>query len=150
MRKRLLTAVLSVILFAIIFSWFFFVPSSQREPNVYYFGFSETFVFVILYAGPVYLLAGLPISILIDKLAAKFQRNSKWKRYFFGFGLYSLAGTLVGALLLILLNQNANLFDVIPFSICCLVASNLYYHLLLLVSKIDLVLNNRCSFVQEE
>jgi urea transporter len=125
MRRKFLTVVLSVILFATIFSCFFFVPSSQREPNVYYFGFFETFVFVILYAGPVYLLVGLPLSIFIDKLVAKFHRTSKWKRYFFGLGLYSLAGTLVGALLPIILNQNANLFDVIPFLICCLVASNI-------------------------
>ncbi len=146
MRKRLLTVILSVILFATIFSWFFFVPSSQREPNVYYFGFFETFTFVIIYAGPVYLLAGLPLSIFIDKSVAKIQRTSKWKCYFFGLGLYSIAGALVGVILLILLNQNANLFDIIPFSICCLLASNIYYHLLLLVSKIDVVLHNRTIF----
>jgi hypothetical protein len=77
MMKRLLTALLSAVLFATIFSWISYVPSSQREPNVYYFGFSETFAFVIIYAGPVYFLVGLPLSIFIDKLVRKFYRKSK-------------------------------------------------------------------------
>ncbi|GAQ19277.1 lipoprotein [Oceanobacillus picturae] len=37
--RRVLTALLSTILFSIIYSWIFYVPISQREPNVYYFGF---------------------------------------------------------------------------------------------------------------
>ena len=93
--KRFLTAALSAILFATIFSWFFFVPSSQREPNVYYSGFSETFTLVIIYAGPVFFLVGLPLSIFIDKLVAKFNKSLRWARYFFGLGLYSLAGILL-------------------------------------------------------
>jgi len=93
--KRLLTVVLSVVFFATIFSWVSYVPSSQREPNVYYFGFLETFTFVIIYAGPIYFLAGLPLSIVIDKLMDKSNRKSKWAKYFVGLGLYSLFGILV-------------------------------------------------------
>src|SRR5699024_12266853 len=59
--KRFLTVILSVVLFATVYSWVSYVPISQREPNVYYFGFFETFIFVIIYAGPIYFLAGLPL-----------------------------------------------------------------------------------------
>ena len=137
--KRFLTVVLSVVLFATIYSWFFYVPSSQREPNVYYFGFSETFIFVIIYAGPVYFLVGLPLSIFIDKLIGKTKRNSKWAMYFVGLGLYSLVGTLVGFILLIIFSQNINIYqlEVISYSICGFIAANFYFHLSLLISKIN-------------
>ncbi|KAB2487459.1 hypothetical protein [Priestia endophytica] len=134
MAKRFLTAVLSVILFAIIFSCFSFVPSSQREPNVYYFGFLETFIFVIIYAGPIYLIIGVPLSIFIDKLIKKANNTLKWARYFIGLGLYSLAGILVGTLFIIF-SQHIQLLEVISFSVYGFVASNIYYHLLLLASK---------------
>jgi hypothetical protein len=137
MAKRFLTAVLSVILFATIFSWFSFVPSSQREPNVYYFDFLETFMFVIIYAGPIYLIIGVPLSIFIDKLIKKANRTSKWARYFVGLGLYSLAGILVG-MLFVIFSQHLHLLEVISFSIYGFVASNIYYHLLLLASRINI------------
>ena len=138
--KRFLTAALSAI-FATIFSWFFFVPNSQREPNVYYSGFSETFTLAIIYAGPVFFLVGLPFSIIIDKLVGKFNESLKWTRYFFGLGSYSLAGILFGVVFISILNPNIYLEDVISFSICCFIASNIYYHLLLSVSKINLIFN---------
>ncbi|RKL64719.1 hypothetical protein CR203_24810 [Salipaludibacillus neizhouensis] len=54
--NKFLSAVLAIILFSALYSWFGYVPISQREPNVYYFGFFETFVFVVIYAGPVFFL----------------------------------------------------------------------------------------------
>lgn len=137
--KRLLTVVLSVVLFASIYSWFSYVPSSQREPNVYYFGFFETFMFVVIYAGPVYFLVGLPLSIYIDNLIAKTNSNSNWARYFVGLGLYSFTGTLVGIIVLLIFSQSMDVYqlDVISFSIYGLIASNFYYHLSLLILKIN-------------
>ncbi len=40
---RLIAAGLSVVLIGTFFSLVSFVPSSQQEDNVYYFGFFETF-----------------------------------------------------------------------------------------------------------
>ncbi|TMN23350.1 hypothetical protein [Lentibacillus cibarius] len=134
--KRLLTVALSVVLFATVYSWISYVPMSQREPNVYYFGFFETFILVIIYAGPLYFLVGLPLSILIDKSIEKFNRKSKLTRYFIGLGLYSLAGAVVGLVFLIIGSQNLYRLDVISFSIYGFVASNFYFHLSLLIAKI--------------
>jgi hypothetical protein len=139
MMKRLLTTALSVVLFATIFSLISYVPISQREPNVYYFGFFETFVFVMIYAGPIYFLVGLPLSIFIDKIIKKSNRESKWAKYFVGLGLYSLFGTLIGTIFLIFLSQNSNILslEVLSFSIYGFIASNFYYHLSLIVPKIN-------------
>ncbi|WP_066074648.1 hypothetical protein [Neobacillus soli] len=134
--KRLLTVALSVVLFATIFSWVSYVPSSQRESNAYYFGFLETFILVIIYAGPVYFLVGLPLSIFIDKLIEKSNRKSKWAKYFFGLGLYSLIGTLIGVIFPIIFGQNIFQQEVISLSIYGIAASNFYFHLSLLIPKI--------------
>ncbi|WP_156312255.1 hypothetical protein [Lysinibacillus contaminans] len=137
MMKRFLTALISVILFATILSWISYTPSSQREHNVYYFGFLETFMFVFFYAGPVYLLVGLPLSFFIDKLIGKTKSNSKLTRYSIGLGLYSFVGTLVGFIFVILLTQNVYWSEIISFSIYGFIASIFYYHLSLLLSKIN-------------
>ncbi|SES61824.1 hypothetical protein SAMN05216389_10142 [Oceanobacillus limi] len=133
--KRFVTALLATVVFAAIFSGFSYVPTSQREPNVYYFGFFETMVFVIIYASPVYFLVGLPSSILIDKIVIKVYGKSKWNRYFWRLGFYSLAGILISVILLVFI-QNNDLLEAIPFTICCMIASNIYFHLYLLVSKV--------------
>lgn len=130
---RLLTVVLSVILFATIFSWLSYVPSSQREPNVYYFGFLETIIFVIIYSGPVYFLIGLPLSISIDKLIEKSNRA----KYLVGLGLYSLVGAIVGiCYLIIIFSPNTYNLEIITFSIYGIIASNIYFHLSFLISKV--------------
>jgi len=134
--KRFLTTALSVVLFATIYSWISYVPISQRESNVYYFGFFEVFIFVVIYAGPIYFLVGLPLSIFIDKLIKKFNRRAKLARYFIGLGLYSLVGILVGLVFLIIASQDLNRMDVTSFSIYGFIASNFYFHLSLLLSKI--------------
>lgn len=134
--RRVLTALLSTILFAIIYSWIFYVPSSQREPNVYYFGFLEISVFVIIYTAPAYFLVGLLVSLLIDKLVGNVDRNSKWKLYFIQLGLYSLAGILVGLIYLKIFSNSMYLVEIIYFLLVGFAASNLYFHLLLLVRKI--------------
>lgn len=133
--KRILTAVLSTFLFSTLLAWVSYTPSVQREPNVYYFGFLETFFLVVIYAGPVYFLAGIPLSIIIDELIGKTKSNSRWTKYFFGLGLYSLVGVLVGFIFPILFTENIDLQGIIPYSIYGCIAANFYYHVVLLVLK---------------
>lgn len=133
--KRFLTIALSVLLFATIFSWVSYVPSAQREPNVYYFSFLETFVFVIIYAGPVYFLVGLPLSIVIDKFINKMTESSKYRKYFARLSVYSLVGMIVGATFLFFFSPITFQLEIISFVIYGLVASNFYFHLSLLLAK---------------
>ncbi|WP_201777914.1 hypothetical protein [Ornithinibacillus contaminans] len=145
LMRRFLTVLLAIIVLAAFLSWILYVPHSQRYPNGYYFGFFETIIIVIIYATPIY-IAGLPISIGIDRLLAKINNSSRLLRYVLGLSLYSLAGLLVSVILLILFDQNIYTLEIVPFALCCVVASNLYYHLFMLVSRIkrnkDFILNN--------
>ncbi|AIF45270.1 hypothetical protein [Virgibacillus sp. SK37] len=135
-KKRLLTTILAIIVFATLFSAISYVPSSQREPNVYYFGFLETFLFVVIYSGPVYFLVGLPASIIIDRLVRRLVKRYVWKKYFIQLGLYSLAGVLAGFVLSLFSGGTLSKEEVLPLAILGLAAAIIYFHVSLLVSKI--------------
>ncbi|MYL60102.1 hypothetical protein GLW20_21545 [Virgibacillus halodenitrificans] len=134
--KRLLTTILAIIIFATLLSAISYVPSSQREPNVYYFGFLETFLIVVIYSGPVYFLVGLPASIFIDKLARRLGKHYGWKKYFIQLGLYSLAGVLAGFVFSLFYGGTISSEEVLPLSILGVAAAIIYFHVSLLVSKI--------------
>lgn len=134
--KRLLTVVLSVVLFSTLFSLVSYISISQRESNDFFIRFLGMFMIGIIYAGPIYFLVGLPLSICIDKLIEKFNKKSKWARYFVGLGLYSLAGTLAGDIFVIIFNPKIHLYEVISHAIAGIIASTIYFHLSLLISSI--------------
>src|SRR5699024_7234110 len=54
--KRILTVILSVVFFAIVYCWVSFVTFSPREHNVCYFSLFDTFIFVFFYDGFSYFL----------------------------------------------------------------------------------------------
>ncbi|ARK20769.1 hypothetical protein [Sporosarcina ureae] len=127
--KRFISAIIAAIFFAIIYSAISYVPESQREPNTYYFGYAETMVFVMLYAGPIFLLIGIPLSIMIDKL----MKNKK-SQYVKKLVFYSVAGLLIGALFPLILLPGLNSVSLIVlYAGIGLMAANIYFHTLLLL-----------------
>lgn len=127
--KRFLSAIIATILFAIVYSAISYAPESQREPNTYYFGFTETIVFVMLYAGPVFLLIGIPLSIMIDK-----SIENKKSQYIKKLVFYSVAGLLIGALFPLVLLPGLNLASLIVlYAGIGLMAANIYFHTFLLL-----------------
>lgn len=72
MKIKLVTTLVSILVFAILYSWNAYIPHAEREPDTYYFGFWETAIFVILYAGPIYLVAGIPLSYAGDVILRRF------------------------------------------------------------------------------
>ncbi|WP_047979536.1 hypothetical protein [Ornithinibacillus contaminans] len=136
--RKLLSAALSTILFAIIISWIFHTPRSQQNPNDDFFGFSVLVNVILLYTGPVYFLAGIPISILIEKLVHRNYNYSRLGRYFIQLGLYSFFGVLVSSLSLIVsFSLNFNLSDHLSLSLYGILASTIYFHLLLLLNTVN-------------
>ncbi|MFC4355005.1 hypothetical protein ACFO0S_08095 [Chryseomicrobium palamuruense] len=78
MKVKLLTAVFAIIVFALLYSWNLYVPKAERDVGTYYFGFWEVVFFVIIYAGPIYLIAGIPLSYGGDKLLQRFNHSAAW------------------------------------------------------------------------
>lgn len=129
--SRIVIIALAIILFALGISCISYVSALQQSDNIYYFSFFETFIFTVIYVGPIYLVIGTPISILIDKLIKKINRKSKWRRYFIGLGMYSLAGIAISLIF------KGEYIEALPISILGFIASNLFFHLSLLLTSED-------------
>ncbi|WP_303969436.1 hypothetical protein [Sporosarcina ureae] len=137
--KRFISAVIAAILFAIIYSAISYVPESQRESSTYYLGFSEAMVFVMLYAGPIFLLIGIPLSIMIDTL----MKNKK-SQYVKKLVFYSAAGLLIGALFPLILLPGLNSVSLIVlYAGIGLMAANIYFHTFLLLPPHNNISTNK-------
>ncbi|SFQ40054.1 hypothetical protein [Salibacterium halotolerans] len=135
--KKLSVAAGSSLIFAAIFaaigSWLSYVPNSQREPDIYYPTFFDEFRFALIFAGPVFFLIGIPLSIIIDR-----KGRSKPLRYFVLLGLYSVVGLLIGTFYYVMFFTALYPSAGILFAILGFFASNLYFHLLLGITKIKM------------
>lgn len=117
-KKRFLTATLSVILFAIIYSYFY-------TPD---FDFFWSILFASIFAGPIYYFIGIPISLLIDIGMKNIEIKSKKVKYLLSFGMYSIAGILAGVTFFINSTQSFLIKETIIFSAIGINASNIYFH----------------------
>ena len=137
--KRIITALISAIIFSFIVSLFSYTPLSQREPNVLYFEISDTFVFTLMYVIPVYILIGIPISYGIDKLSKNQTQQSVLKAYLSRVVMYAIAGLVPGFMFYILFNDGFSYFSLhllITMMLYGILASNLFFHTLLILNKI--------------
>ncbi|MEH6937532.1 hypothetical protein V7056_06690 [Bacillus sp. JJ664] len=137
MLKRIIVASVAAIIFSLIFSFLDYVPVSQRINGTYYFGFFETFIIILIYSSPIYFVAGIPLSIGIEYWHQKYSFNSKYTSYIVKVGMYSIVGMIVGALFYILISQGVSKIlysQVFEYILLGLIASNVFYHLLLLMN----------------
>lgn len=65
---RVLSAPIAAVLVCFVYAWFATVPRSERVDHIYYLSFNENFVIPLLFAVPIYLIFGLPYSILVDQI----------------------------------------------------------------------------------
>lgn len=93
---------------------------------------------ILVSFGPFYYFIGIPVSLLIDVGMENIVIESKKVRYFLVLGMYSVAGILAGVLFLIIGSHSFLIKDAIIFSIIGIIASNIYFHLSLLLSKVNL------------
>ena len=140
--KRVWVALVSICIFSFLFALINYVPKSEQLENVYYFKFSELFMFSIIYASPVYLLGGIPVSYLADWLLKK----KEYKRpYLIGIFIYSISGFLLMIIDLFLISGAENLDHIINiffFSILGIPAAIIFFLITLLFTYIGSKWNN--------
>lgn len=107
MLRRLLSALLSSIIFCSILAYFQHIPIAERQPNTSYMSFSSLVFIYLIYATPVYVLGGIPCSILIDNITKRIFRRSTILFYLSNFICYALAGMLLTLLLFNVLDMEA-------------------------------------------
>ncbi|MCU7737656.1 hypothetical protein [Priestia megaterium] len=132
--KLVVISILSTAIFSTVYGIISLTPESEKEPNIYYFSFTDTFVFTFMYTLPVYIVVGIICSYLIDMVARNMQTR---KMYFSKLLMYSLAG-LVPALAFYFLFEGTQLDYqlLLYFFALCILAANTFYHVLLLMNKI--------------
>ncbi|RNB86440.1 hypothetical protein [Brevibacillus panacihumi] len=99
MLRRLLSALLSSIIFCVILAYLQHTPVAERQPSTSYMSFSSLVFIYLIYATPVYLLGGIPCSILIDTITKRIFRRSSIIFYLVNIICYALAGMLLILLL---------------------------------------------------
>ncbi|AJI25575.1 hypothetical protein H8R29_28475 (plasmid) [Priestia megaterium] len=132
--KLVVAAFLSTIFLSTAYGIINLTPKSEQEPNIYYFGFTDTFVFTFIYTFPVYIVVGIIFSYLIDMMANKMQTT---KVYVSKLAMYSLVG-VIPALAFYFLFTGIKLDYRLLFYFFALgiFASNIFYHVLLLINRI--------------
>jgi len=99
MLRRLLSALLSSIIFCVILAYLQYTPVAERQSSTSYMSFSSLVFIYLIYATPVYLLGGIPCSILIDTITKRIFRRSSIFFYLVNIICYALAGMLLILLL---------------------------------------------------
>lgn len=131
--KLVVISILSTAIFSTVYGIISLTPESEKEPNIYYFSFTDTFVFTFMYTLPVYIVVGIICSYLIDMVARNMQTR---KMYFSKLLMYSLAG-LIPALAFYFLFEGIQVDYQLLFYFFALgiLAANIFYHVLLLMNK---------------
>jgi len=139
MFRKIMVAILSSILFCLALAWFSYSPAREGEPGVYHWSYLSLFMLYMIYAAPVYLLGGVPCSLLIDRLIKKLGEANQVIDYFRCLSAYLLAGLLTTYLFLVILSDG-DLFvwkaGNNGFYGLGMIASVLYYHVLIVANLV--------------
>ena len=129
--KRILIGVIVTVLFCVSLAILAYTPISNREPNSSYTSLSGLFIIYATFSGPVFIIAGVICSFVIDKIGVKHKHYSRGKRYLEKFIWYFLAG-IVSTFIFLFIILNGDIVyksETFGFLSVGIIASPLYYHL---------------------
>lgn len=127
LKKRVIVALLSAIIFSIILSYISYTPISEREPNTWYESFGSLVTVYLLFSVPAYLLGGVPVSLFIDR----YVKKGIIKLLF-----YLIAGFFVGVATIVISFMTVAL-EVLSYGVLGLCASLLFFVLMLLTKRFE-------------
>lgn len=127
LKRRIIIALFSAIIFSLILSYISYTPIAEREPNSLYESFGSTLTVCFIFSVPAYLLGGIPISLYIDK----FVKKEIIKLVF-----HLLGGFLVGISMTVISFMTVS-FELLWYGVIGLFASSLFYILMLLAKKFN-------------
>lgn len=71
LKRRIIVALLSTVIFSVILAYIMYTPISDRQPDTWYDPFGAPIPFLLLITGAAYLLGGVLVSSLIDRYVDK-------------------------------------------------------------------------------
>jgi Na+/serine symporter len=132
--RKIIIAVASIVIFSLTFALINYVPKAEQQSNAYYMSLFEIIFIYALYSAPVFILGGIPCSIIIDKINKKSKFTSKFGSYIFNFVLYVLAGVITTFIFGMILSKGSWYFNFM-FLVLGSCASLLFYHISLLYKR---------------
>ncbi|OUQ86500.1 hypothetical protein B5G50_21445 [Brevibacillus brevis] len=132
MIRKILIALVSSVIFCLSLAFLNYTPEIDREPNVQYFSFVSLVMIYLIYATPVYLLLGVPSSLVIDIIKRKIKISNSLFKYVFEVVVYLISGILATFIFLLVLSGGKILLDLTNtrgFFQLGAMASLLYYHI---------------------
>jgi hypothetical protein len=134
MIRKILVALVSSILLCVALAWINHTPAAQQQPDTYYWPYLSLVLVYFIYATPVYVVGGVPASILIEALNDKIAWANPVIVYLFRLIAYAIAGVGLMALFQIVVTAGmpANRLLTPQGYGWGMVASLLYLHLWLL------------------
>ncbi|RDW17723.1 hypothetical protein [Oceanobacillus chungangensis] len=129
--KRILIGVIATVLFSVSLAIFAYEPVSNRQPNSSYTSLAGLFTIYAIFSGPVFIIAGVIWSFVIDKVSVKHQHYPRLKRYLRKSIWYISAGVVSTLIFLFILSNGAIVYNSETFGFLSLgiIASLIYYHL---------------------
>lgn len=104
------------------------MPVTARESYYEYWSFWGNVITVAIYQIPIYILVGIPVSLLIDWVIKDTKSNSNVKTYFLQLLMYSLSALVLGLYLFSISNNIESL-------IAITISVYTYFYILLLLRK---------------
>ncbi len=88
---RVTSAPIAAVIVCLVLAWISTEPQAERLDQVYYMSFQENFILPLVFAVPIYLILGLPYSLLIDRLFEHVQLN-RYAKEILAMCLYMVGG----------------------------------------------------------
>ncbi|GGA66397.1 hypothetical protein [Ornithinibacillus halotolerans] len=133
MLKKVITAIVSTLIFGAVMGLVNYLTSPISDFN----NFWLPAVYFALYSAPVYLIGGIPISYLIERLLKKLNFNSDIARHYTKYGLFILVGIIVGIFYVLILKISGNQSnqELLVYLVGGVLASLIFYYVSLVFNR---------------
>jgi|GEM_PF-3251058 hypothetical protein len=101
--RRFVVAIMAGLVFTLIMSWFNYTPVDQRIEHIYYYSYSSLVVGGLIYVMPIFLIIGIPVSVLLDLILFRSRVRNRIAGYLLSLIMYALGGVFAAAFLMFLL-----------------------------------------------
>jgi len=132
---RLFTTIASAILFSILLSINGYAPVNVRHEGTIYWSFSGLFIVFFIFSGAIYMIGGLPCSLLADAAVRKMKPDS-WLAFCLRTLLYGFAGFILTILFQIVNGSSGDIGAISKFSLLGVIAALLFLYISLIADWI--------------
>lgn len=133
MKRKFLTALLSAVVFSFLLgllSYLTYTADSLWVPMLFF----------LMYSAPVYLIGGIPVAFLIDKVINSINFSSQLARHYTRYALFILAGIVISVIYIVILSFADDKFEImsqasLTYLIGGVIAALVFYYVSAVVDK---------------